>query len=186
VRVGILGGTFDPIHLGHLRAAEDAREALALESIAFIPALVPPHRSEAISSARDRFAMVVLATAGNARFGVSDLELEREGPSYTVDTLRALRDKRPDAELVLIVGSDTYPEMNTWRDHETVFSLATVAVVGRPGAALPEGERAVAVEGAGLPISSTEIRRRVAERRSIRYLVADAVADYIEKRGLYR
>jgi nicotinate-nucleotide adenylyltransferase len=187
VKLGILGGTFDPIHLGHLRAAETAREALALESVAFVPAHLPPHRPEATASARDRFAMLALATAGNSRFGVSDLELEREGPSYTVDTLRALRASNPGAEMVLIVGSDTFPEMSTWRDHETVFALATVAVVGRPGAAaLPDGRQAIAVEGAGLPISSTEIRRRVGQRRSIRYLVVDAVAEYIEKRGLYR
>jgi nicotinate-nucleotide adenylyltransferase len=187
VRLGILGGTFDPIHLGHLRAAESAREALALESVAFVPAHVPPHRAQTAASARDRFAMVALATAGNPRFGVSDVELERAGPSYTVDTLRELRAKTPGAELVLIVGGDTFPEMGTWRDHETVFSLATVAVVGRPGAAaLPDGSRAVTVEGVGLPISSSEIRCRVAQRRSIRYLVADAVAEYIEKRGLYR
>ncbi len=187
MKLGILGGTFDPIHLGHLRAAENAREALALDGVAFVPAGVPPHRPEAACSARDRFAMVALATAGNRHFGVSDVELEREGPSYTVDTLRALRAEHPGAELVLIVGSDTFPEMGSWHDTEAVFSLATVAVVGRPGAAaLLDGRRAVRVEGAGLPISSSEIRLRVANRRSVRYLVADAVAEYIEKRGLYR
>jgi nicotinate-nucleotide adenylyltransferase len=187
VKLGILGGTFDPIHLGHLRAAELARETLGLERVWFVPASVPPHRPLAASPARDRFAMAALATSGNPHFTVSDVELAREGPSYTIDTLRQMREATPEAELVLIVGSDTFPEMGTWREHEAIFSLATVAVAGRPGAvARPDGLPAVAIEGAGLPISSTEIRRRVAEGRSIRYLVADAVADFIAKRGLYR
>jgi nicotinate-nucleotide adenylyltransferase len=187
VRIGLLGGTFDPIHLGHLRAAEVAREALALEQVWFVPAGVPPHRPQAVSPGRDRFAMVALATTGHPRFSVSDVELEREGPSFTVDTLRQLRGLHPEAEFVLIVGSDTFAEMDTWREHETVFGLATVAVVVRPGAAaLPEGARAVAVEGAGLPISATEIRERARAGRSVRYLVTDAVADFIAKRGLYR
>lgn len=187
MKVGLLGGTFDPIHLGHLHAAEAAREALSLDAVWFVPAGVPPHRPQAASSGRDRYAMVALATAGNPRFAVSDVEFEREGPSYTVDTLRELRRAHPDAEFVLIVGSDTFAEMDTWREHEAVFELARVAVVVRPGTpALPDASRAVAVEGVGLPISATEIRRRAAEGRSVRYLVTDAVADFITKRSLYR
>jgi len=187
VRVGLLGGTFDPIHLGHLRAAENAREALALERVAFVPAAQPPHRMAPSGSARDRFAMVALATAGHAGFFVSDAELDRDGPSYTVDTLRAWRALRPADELVLVVGSDAFVEMGTWRESESLFALCTVAVVARPGEALPLGPGpAVPVSGPSLPVSSTEIRRRVAEGKSVRYLVPEAVADFIEKRGLYR
>jgi nicotinate-nucleotide adenylyltransferase len=187
VRVGLLGGTFDPIHLGHLRAAENAREALALERVAFVPAAQPPHRTAPLSCARDRFAMVALATAEHPGFFPSDVELEREGPSYTVDTLRAWRARQPADELVLVVGSDAFAEMDTWHETRTLFDLCTVAVVPRNGEAPLAGPGpAVSVAGPVLPVSSTEIRRRVAARQSVRYLVPESVADFIEKRGLYR
>jgi nicotinate-nucleotide adenylyltransferase len=194
VRLGVFGGTFDPIHLGHLRAAENALEALALDRVAFVPAAVPPHRALPASSVLDRYAMTALATAGHPRFAVSDIELRREGPSYTVDTVAALRAECPEDEVFVIVGSDTFPEMSTWKDHQRLFSLCTVAVVSRPGeggtAAGPEGGRArpgvAHVEGPGLAISATAVRERVRQRGSVRYLVPDAVADYIAKRPLYR
>jgi nicotinate-nucleotide adenylyltransferase len=189
-----MGGTFDPIHLGHLRAAENAREGLGLDEVRFLPAQVPPHRAAPASSARDRYAMVVLATALNPRFVADDLELRREGPSYTVDTVARLRDERPGDEIVLIVGSDTFPELATWKDHDRIFGMCTVAVVSRPGDGPPR--RAAAAEsradgvrrvpGPGLDVSATDIRRRVKEGLSIRYLVPESVADYIAKRGLYR
>jgi nicotinate-nucleotide adenylyltransferase len=185
-----MGGTFDPIHVGHLRAAELAREVLGLDEVAFIPSHVPPHRAPTISAARDRYAMVCLATDGHPRFVPSDVELAREGPSYTVETLDALRAARPEDELVLIVGSDTFPEMKTWRDPEGIFARATIAVVTRPGGApaapLPEQPKVRCVDGAGLLVSSTAIRLLVAAGRSVRYLVPEPVADYIAKRGLYR
>lgn len=187
MKVGVFGGTFDPIHLGHLRAAENAREALGLDQVWFVPAGTPPHRPQAATPGRDRFAMVALATAGHPHFVASDIELERQGPSYTVDTLREIRKRLPDAQLVLIVGSDTFAEMDTWREHEAVRALATVAVATRPGAAATTGvARAVPVEGVGLPIAATDVRRRAKEGRSVRYLVTDAVADFIVKRSLYR
>lgn len=189
-----MGGTFDPIHLGHLRAAENAREGLELDEVRFFPAQIPPHRPVPSSSARDRFAMVALGTALHPRFVADDLELRREGPSYTVDTVARLREERPGDEVVLIVGSDTFPELETWKDHDRLLRMCTVAVVSRPedgpadGPALGEapggGVRRVA--GPGLAISATDIRRRVKEGRSIRYLVPESVADYIAKRGLYR
>ena len=203
-----MGGTFDPIHLGHLRAAENAREGLGLDEVRFLPAQVPPHRMAPASSARDRYAMVALATALNPLFVADDLELRREGPSYTVDTIARLRDERPGDAVVLIVGSDTFPELPTWKDHDRILRMCTVAVVTRPedgredggygqpptgGRGQPESplrieERAedVRVPGPGLAVSATDIRRRVKEGLSIRYLVPETVADYIAKRGLYR
>jgi nicotinate-nucleotide adenylyltransferase len=186
-----MGGTFDPIHLGHLRAAENAREGLGLDEVRFLPAQVPPHRPAPASSARDRFAMVALATALHPRFVADDLELQREGPSFTVDTIARLRDQCPDDEMVLVVGSDTLPELTSWKDHERLLRMCTVAVVTRP----EEDRHDVArfddhdirrVPGPGLAVSATEIRRRVKEGLSIRYLVPETVADYIAKRGLYR
>jgi nicotinate-nucleotide adenylyltransferase len=191
-----MGGTFDPIHLGHLRAAENAREGLGLDEVRFLPAQVPPHRAAPASSARDRYAMVALATALNPRFMADDLELRREGPSYTVDTIARLRDERPGDAFVLIVGSDTFPELATWKDHDRLLQMCTVAVVTRPEDGREEGARGVPsaraeagvsrVPGPGLAVSATDVRRRVKEGLSVRYLVPETVADYIAKRGLYR
>jgi nicotinate-nucleotide adenylyltransferase len=191
VRLGVFGGTFDPIHLGHLRAAENALECLALDRVAFVPAGIPPHRALPSSSALDRYAMTALATAGHPRFTVSDVELRRDGPSYTVDTVAGLRTETPKAEVFVIVGSDTFPEMVTWKEHERLVSLCTVAVVSRPGERPPAGSasgpKGVAhVEGPGLAISASAIRERVRQGKSVRYLVPDAVAEYIAKRALYR
>ena len=185
MRRGLLGGTFDPIHLGHLRAAENALEALGLEQVLFMPAGAPPHRRAPCTSPLDRFAMTALATAGHLGFVVSDLELRREGPSYTVDTLTALRETYPEDELLLLVGADAYAEIQTWKDHQRLAQLCQVAVLSRPGEE-PPLPGALWVEGPALPISASDIRRRVREGRSIRYLVPAAVADYIAKRGLYR
>jgi nicotinate-nucleotide adenylyltransferase len=193
MRRGVLGGTFDPIHLGHLRAAENAREALALDVVVFVPAGSPPHRGQPISSGLDRFAMVALATALHPGFVACSVELSREGPSYTADTLAEMRGGGPADALFLIVGSDTFPEMPTWKDPERIFALCTVAVADRPGAAeAPARSRPAVparvehVSGPGLAISATDVRWRVREGKSVRYLVPDAVAEYIVKRGLYR
>ena len=187
-----MGGTFDPIHVGHLRAAENAREGLGLDEVRFLPAQVPPHRAAPASSARDRYAMVALATALHPRFVADDLELCREGPSYTVDTIARLHEARPGDDVVLIVGSDTFPELSTWKEHDRLFRMCTVAVVARPEdrgasrAADPEAAGGRLVPGPGLAVSATDIRRRVKEGLSVRYLVPETVADYIAKRGLYR
>jgi nicotinate-nucleotide adenylyltransferase len=193
VRIGILGGTFDPIHLGHLRAAETAREGLDLDLVAFVPSAAPPHRDGVLTEALDRFAMVCLASAGHPQLVAWDTELKRPGPSYTADTLATLRRELPDDELVLVVGSDTFPEMAGWREPERVFSLAQVAVVDRPGQPAPDpvspfpGARGVVrVGGPALAISASGIRERVRRGQSVRYLVPDAVAEYVTKRRLYR
>jgi len=185
-----MGGSFDPVHLGHLRAAENAREALELDEVLFVPAAEPPHKpASSLSPARDRLAMVTLAVAGNPAFVVSDLELRRSGPSYTVDTLSHLARERAGDKLFLIVGSDTLGEMSSWREPERIFGLSTIAVADRPGADAPPAPspaaRVVRVGGPGLFVSASEVRRRVREGRSIRYLLPDTVAAYISTHGLY-
>jgi len=190
VKLGLLGGMFDPIHIGHLRAAEIVREALALDEIVFMPAGRPPHRGQPAASGIDRYAMVALATAHESAFVPSDLELRREGPSYTVETVAAIRESRPETEVVLIVGSDNLPMIAEWREPERLLQMCTVAVVARPGseagpATLPAA-RVQRVEGTALPVASRDLRERVRDGRSVRHLVPPAVADYIEKRRLYR
>ncbi|HET9314543.1 MAG TPA: nicotinate-nucleotide adenylyltransferase [Vicinamibacteria bacterium] len=188
MKLGIFGGTFDPIHLGHLRAAETAREAVGLDQVAFVPAARSPYKGEPVSPALDRYAMVALATAGHDAFVAADLELQREAPSYTVDTVRALRQARPQDTLFLIVGGDSVAELSGWRDSARIFAECTVLAVARPGGPPPTqaaGE-VTWVEGPALPVSATDVRSRVREGQSIRFLVPDAVADYIAKRGLYR
>lgn len=193
MKIGLFGGTFDPVHMGHLRAAENAREALHLESVYFIPAGAPPHRPGPKSAGTDRFAMAALATSGNPSFIASDIELRRDGPSYTIDTVIAMREALPNDDLVLIVGTDAFGDIASWKDPDRIFAMCRVAVVHRPGEVPGSGmaleltvDRVSWVEAAGLQVSATDIRRRVAEGRSVRYLVPDAVADYIQKRGLYR
>jgi nicotinate-nucleotide adenylyltransferase len=191
VKLGLLGGMFDPIHIGHLRAAEIVREALALDEVVFVPAGRPPHRGQPAAAGLDRYAMVALATAGERAFVPSDVELVREGPSYTVETVALLRQQRPGVDVVLIVGSDNLPMIADWREPERLLELCTVAVVERPGSIpAPAGtlptERVHRVEGTALPIASRDLRERIRAGRSVRHLVPGGVADYIEKRGLYR
>jgi nicotinate-nucleotide adenylyltransferase len=193
VRLGVLGGSFDPIHVGHLRAAENARAALGLDQVAFVPAHKSPHKPAPRAAGRDRYTMACLATAGHEQFAVLDLELERAGESYTVDTLHELHAGRPDDELFLIVGSDSLATLPSWRAAAQLFELATLAVVSRPGesgadtrALRAAGARVVPAEGPGLMVSSSEVRERVRQGASVRYLVPEGVRDYIAKRGLYR
>lgn len=191
MKLGLLGGMFDPIHLGHLRAAEIVRESLGLDEVIFVPAGVPPHRGRPAAAGLDRYAMVALATSTQRAFLPSDVELAREGPSYTVETVAQLRARHPQAEVFLIVGSDNLPMIAEWREPERLLEMCTVAVVERPGSApAPAGKvppaRLRRVEGTTLPIASRDLRERIRAGRSVRHLVPDGVADYIEKRGLYR
>jgi nicotinate-nucleotide adenylyltransferase len=193
LRIGLYGGTFDPIHLGHLRAAENAREALALDLVAFVPSAVPPHRTAPASRPEDRLAMTRLATGAYAAFAAWDDELRRAGPSYTVETVAALVSARASDSFVLVVGADTWPEIPSWREPERLLSLVEVAVVERPGFASPEPSlpfpRALGVRrvgGIGLPLSASAIRERARVGGSLRFLVPDPVADFIAERGLYR
>jgi nicotinate-nucleotide adenylyltransferase len=187
MNAGLMGGTFDPIHYGHLRAAENARQELGLDQVVFMPTGEPPHRPGARASGGDRLRMTELAVSSHADFVVSDLEVQREGRSYTVETLEELHEQRPDVRWTLILGSDAYAEMATWRQPGRVLELASLAVVARPGTPLPQGgPPAVAVSSSELLISSTRIRAELKEGRSVRYLVPDAVLDHIAQRGLYR
>lgn len=193
MRIGLYGGTFDPIHLGHLRAAENAREQLGLDLVAFVPAALPPHRVEPLSAAEDRLEMARLATAPYAAFEAWDTELRRGGPSYTVETVEELRQSRPKDAFVLVVGADTWPEIPGWREPERLLGMVEVAVVERPGYARAPldppfgGTRgATSVGGPGLPLSATAIREQAKAGRSVRFLVPDAVADFIAERRLYR
>lgn len=195
-RVGIMGGTFDPVHHGHLVAAEETRYAFALDEVIFVPAGHPWQKSDAEVTAGDvRLEMCMLATATNDAFSVSRVELEREGPTYTIDTLRTLHDQLPaGSELFFITGADAILEILTWKDPDEAMRLATFVAVSRPGYDISKLDgidpsvrtRVVALEIPALAISSTDIRRRVAEGRPIRYLVPDAVLSYIDERGLYR
>jgi nicotinate-nucleotide adenylyltransferase len=185
-----MGGTFDPIHLGHLRAAESAREALGLASVLFVPSHTPPHRRAPGCAPHHRHAMAALATCGHPGFVVSDLEIRRAGPSYTVDTLGELHQQRPGHELVLIVGSDNLAEIPQWKQPERLRELCRFAVVTRPGVARATVPEALAgsvecIDGPTLEVSSSAVRARLRERKSVRFLVPDGVADYIEKLGLY-
>jgi nicotinate-nucleotide adenylyltransferase len=187
VRLGVYGGAFDPPHLGHLVAAADACDALGLHHLLWIPSAV--HPLKAVRTAADvRLEMVRAAIAGDPRFAADDLELRRTGPSYTVDTLRALRARLPDAELFFLTGADNLADLPRWREPDEIVRLATLAVVSRAGDVLPPDAPypAVAVTVTRVDVSSTEIRRRVAAGLSIRYLVPEAVRAVVEREGLYR
>jgi len=188
VATGILGGSFDPVHHGHLIAADRAAEALGLDRVLFVPCAVQPLKpSGPVAAADHRRAMLSLALAGHPRFALDALELERSGPSYTVDTVRAVRARDPDERLVLIVGADAAADLGRWRAVDEIARLAEVAVLTRPGA--PEVRSAFVgrfVATPAIEISASEIRARCLAGRSIRYLVPDAVAEYIERNGLYR
>ena len=188
-RIGVFGGTFDPPHIGHLVAAVDARSALDLDVVLFVVAAVPWQKvgDRPISPAADRLAMVEAAVSGEPGLEVSDLEIRRGGPSYTADTLAELRAAEPDAELFVILGHDAAAGFTTWERFEEVAATAVLVVVDRPGTEVAPDPTFTwtRVDIPELEISSTELRRRVAEGRSIRYLTTDGVASCVADRGLY-
>ena len=192
MRLGIFGGTFDPPHVGHLLAASDAFEHLSLDRLVFIPAALQPLKlGRSAAPSRDRLAMVRLLTGSDARFETDPVEVDREGLSYTVDTLRGFRDRFPLADRYFLVGADVMSSFAQWREPQEVLSLATLAVLTRreddaPAAAVGLPDSAVMVPTRRIDVSSTEIRDRVRAGRSIRGFVTDAVAEYISSNGLYR
>lgn len=187
MRLGVYGGAFDPPHLGHLVAASDACDVLGLHRLLWIPSAV--HPLKAVRTAADvRLEMVRAAVQGDPRFAADDLELRRTGPSYTVDTLRELRAREPEAELFFLTGADNLADLPRWREPDEIARLATLAVVSRAGDTLPAHTPypAVAVAVTRVDVSSTEIRRRVAAGLSIRYLVPEAVRAVVARERLYR
>jgi nicotinate-nucleotide adenylyltransferase len=194
MRLGIYGGTFDPVHYGHLLAAEQCRERCALDELWFVPAAVPPHKQdESITPGRQRAEMLELAVAGMPQFRVSRIELERSGTSYTVDTLAELKQLDPSRVLFLILGADSVSDFPTWREPRRIAELATLLVVNR-GRTPPDlnclsdliGSRPpVVVPMPAVDLSSTDIRRRVRERQSIRFMAPRAVEVYIQQHQLY-
>jgi nicotinate-nucleotide adenylyltransferase len=214
-RIGVFGGTFNPIHLGHLRAAEEVCEAVGLARMLFVPSARPPHKrgeSEAIAPAELRLEWARLATAGNPRFEVDPIEVERDGPSYLVDTLRAIGERIAPARPVFVLGHDAFVEMETWREPKTLFTLADFVAMTRPP--LQRGHLAdwlpdalaeafeIAPDGlsarhrdagttlqllaiTALDVSASEIRERIASGRSVRYLIPPAVHDAVLASGCY-
>lgn len=195
-RLGIMGGTFDPIHYGHLVTAEEALHQFALDEVLFVPTGQPWMKEHgSVSPAEDRYLMTVIATASNPRFRVSRLEVDREGTTYTVDTLRSLRAEIGDgADLFFVSGADAILEIFQWKDPEELFALAHFIAATRPGydidvfeATAPTSLPGVTVMNIpALAISSTDVRGRVAAGRPIRYLVPEGVNSYVAKAGLYR
>jgi nicotinate-nucleotide adenylyltransferase len=197
VRLGIFGGTYNPPHLGHLVCAQEAYIQLRLDRVMLIPARIPPHKPvEDEPGVEHRLELCRLAVDGDERLTVSEIEVGRSGPSYTIDTLQELHDQAPDSELFLIVGGDIAAGLPRWRDPEGVLERATLAVAKRRGTSKARVDSAIAELQGGartqffqmprIGISSTMIRRRVRSGQPIRYLVPEAVGRYIEREGLYR
>lgn len=202
MRVGVLGGTFDPIHCGHLIIAQEALEVLGLATVIFVPSAHPPHKpAGAVTAAEHRYRMVELALEDDPRFTVSDTECRRTGRSYTIDTLREMsRSLAQGDQLCFLVGSDTVAELPTWKDIRRFPEFCRLIVISRPGCPLErigdlsrifpaqvvEQMRRDALTVTAVGISATDIRRRLSQARSIRYLVPEPVRRYIQEQGLYR
>jgi len=199
-RIGLFGGSFNPVHVGHLVVAQDVLEQMGLHRVIFLPAAQPPHKmAQPLAPASVRLEMLRLATADDSRFEVSSDEIDRGGVSYTVDTLRRFRDRYPDAALYFLIGGDTLLELHTWREIGAVLELAEIVTVGRPGISLdsinaktlklpdpwPARLAANIVAGHRMEISSTDIRNRCVRGWSIRYLVPAAVERYIVSHRIY-
>jgi nicotinate-nucleotide adenylyltransferase len=201
MRLGIYGGSFDPVHYGHLLLAECARETLALDEVWLIPAAVPPHKqTRELAPAKHRLAMLELALAGHEQIKSSQLEIDRGGISYTVDTLAAVREQCSSATIFLLMGADSLHDLPTWREPQQICGLATVAVVRRGGSPEPDfsvltpitsAENLIAIRASQvqmplIELSSTDLRQRAASCQSLRFRTPRAVEKYIETHGLYR
>jgi nicotinate-nucleotide adenylyltransferase len=201
MRIGVFGGSFDPVHLGHLVMAELCREQAGLDEVRFIPAARPPHKQHQTQTPfHVRVEMLALAISGNAAFRIDELEKDRPGPSFTADTLDLLHAREPDAELCLILGADSVVDLPLWYDPHRIVARATLLVIGRPGWQMPDPEslraalqltddeplRLQAVECPLIEIASRELRQRVAEGKTIRYQTPRSVEAYIAQHGLYK
>lgn len=210
MQIGLYGGTFNPIHFGHLRTAEELYENFKLQQVVFIPAAIPPHKDADILDPIHRLKMVNLATTGNPRFGQSEVEIHRSGKSYSIDTVKQLKEEFPDSDLAFIMGMDAFVEIDTWHKYKELFTVCDFIVTNRPGEkargtmkAFPEGirdqfkrKKGVFVhesgrvvhfaEVTGLDISATRIRGLVRKGRSVRYLLPRRVIEYIQENELYK
>jgi nicotinate-nucleotide adenylyltransferase len=193
-RIGVMGGTFDPIHNGHLVAASEVQAWFKLDQVVFVPTGQSWQKSEhEVSQAEDRYLMTVIATASNPRFSVSRVDVDRAGPTYTIDTLRELQDQHKDADLFFITGADALAQILTWRNADEMFELAHFVGCTRPGTSISSDalvglpmDRITLIEVPALAISSTACRNRVHRGEPVWYLVPDGVVQYIAKRSLYR
>lgn len=213
MHIAIMGGTFNPIHYGHLRAAEEVRECLAIDRIIFVPAFLPPHKEDdLLTTSEDRFEMVRLAIKDNPNFEVSDIEIKRGGKSYSIDTVLLLQNEMPSAEISFIVGTDSFNDITTWHEYERLLETINLVVVARHGypakkigEVLPErvarqfecdaeknrymhkdGKTITYIATTVMDISASDIRRRVNDGMSVKYLLPPAIERYIMGKGLYR
>ena len=195
MRLGVVGGTFDPVHVGHVAMAEAGAACADLDRVLLVPVNVPPHRSAAVAPAADRLEMCRLATVGHPRLGVSDIELRRSGPSYTVDTLRTLAYEQPDDQLHLLLGWDAAREIITWRSPDEVMRLARLVIVTRPGYSRPSPEdlaaagiepsRVLICDVATPDVESTDVRRLIEEGKSLNGVLDPSVEAYLRRHHLY-
>ncbi len=188
MKIGILGGTFNPVHIGHLILAEEVREKIGLSKVFFVPAYFPPHKNNFdIAQALDRYKMISAAIKGNRHFIVSDAEIKREGKSYTIDTVREFKKRYPKDEFFFIAGSDMLKYLDAWKDLPEIIKLVKFIVATRPGyplESLPSYISTISIRA--VDVSAFEIRQAIKEDKSFRYLVTEAVYKYIVKNGLYK
>ncbi|WP_368652145.1 nicotinate-nucleotide adenylyltransferase [Ornithinibacillus sp. 4-3] len=184
-KIGILGGTFDPPHLGHLIIGEQVRLALALDEIWFIPTHTPPHKQGAMVTARDRLRMVELATEDNPFFKVDAIEINRSGKSYSIDTVKALRKQNPTVDFYFIIGADMVEYLPKWHQIETLMELVTFVSVKRPGYKVETNYPVVHVEIPSIDISSSHIRNQIKRQQSVKYLIPEKVYAYMKEKNLY-
>jgi nicotinate-nucleotide adenylyltransferase len=185
-RVGILGGTFNPPHIGHLILAQEVLDKLALDKIFFIPTNIPPHKNTTLVDTHHRLEMVRFSIEGNKRFSILDLEIKRGGTSYTIDTIKRLRKIYPDDEFYLIIGSELAREFHTWKNYKQIIKLAKIVVAQRKEAPFKRGSDFISLDILQIGISSSLIRELLRQGLSIRYLVHPKVEEYIKKHNLYQ
>jgi len=190
-KIGLLGGTFNPIHCGHLKIASRAQKVLGLKKVIFIPSARPPHKKESnLPSSKDRYEMVKLAIKNNSRFSISDIELKRKGKSWTIDTVFIFKKLYPKSQIYFIIGADTLLEIPTWRNYKKLLKICRFVVVNRPGYSIKDCRLKIAdfirVKMRGVNVSSLEIRKRIKNGIEIENLIPAKVEKYIRKKGLYK